>query len=43
MELPLFSFSTLARATARFSPDNKIGEGGFGSVYKVIIILKVVN
>ncbi|KAL7592390.1 hypothetical protein Lser_V15G35264 [Lactuca serriola] len=34
MELPLFSFSTLARATASFSPENKIGEGGFGSVYK---------
>ncbi|XP_052621379.1 G-type lectin S-receptor-like serine/threonine-protein kinase At4g27290 isoform X1 [Lactuca sativa] len=37
MELPLFSFSTLARATARFSPENKIGEGGFGSVYKCVL------
>ncbi|CAH1449874.1 unnamed protein product [Lactuca virosa] len=37
MELPLFSFSTLARATASFSPDNKIGEGGFGSVYKGVL------
>nr|KAJ0197713.1 hypothetical protein LSAT_V11C700384330 [Lactuca sativa] len=34
MELPLFSFSTIAKATASFSLDNKIGEGGFGSVYK---------
>ncbi|KAI3753834.1 hypothetical protein L2E82_25898 [Cichorium intybus] len=34
MELPLFSFSTIAEATASFSPDNKIGEGGFGPVYK---------
>ncbi|KAI3509918.1 hypothetical protein L1887_25443 [Cichorium endivia] len=34
MELPLFSFSTIAKATASFSPDNKIGEGGFGPVYK---------
>ena len=35
MELPLFSFSTIAKATANFSPDNKLGEGGFGVVYKV--------
>ncbi|XP_076892545.1 G-type lectin S-receptor-like serine/threonine-protein kinase At4g27290 [Bidens hawaiensis] len=34
MELPLFSFSTIADATANFSPDNKLGEGGFGPVYK---------
>ncbi|KAI3509915.1 hypothetical protein L1887_25440 [Cichorium endivia] len=34
MELPLFSFSTIAKDTASFSPDNKIGEGGFGPVYK---------
>ncbi|GJS47164.1 G-type lectin S-receptor-like serine/threonine-protein kinase [Tanacetum coccineum] len=34
MELPLFSFTTIAKATANFSPDNKLGEGGFGLVYK---------
>ncbi|KAJ0684589.1 putative protein kinase RLK-Pelle-DLSV family [Helianthus annuus] len=34
MEQPLFSFSTIANATANFSPDNKLGEGGFGPVYK---------
>ncbi|XP_076887182.1 G-type lectin S-receptor-like serine/threonine-protein kinase At4g27290 isoform X2 [Bidens hawaiensis] len=34
MELPLFSFSTIANATANFSVDNKLGEGGFGSVHK---------
>ena len=38
MELPLMSFSTLARATSSFSHDNKIGQGGFGSVYKVVEI-----
>ncbi|PWA80414.1 ABC transporter C family member 2 [Artemisia annua] len=32
--IPLFSFSTIADATASFSPDYKIGEGGFGPVYK---------
>ena len=35
MELPLFSFSRVAKATADFSLDNKLGEGGFGPVYKV--------
>ena len=33
--LPLIKFSTLARATSSFSHNNKIGEGGFGPVYKV--------
>ncbi|KAK1407447.1 hypothetical protein QVD17_39063 [Tagetes erecta] len=34
MEQPLFSFSTIANATANFSINNKLGEGGFGPVYK---------
>ncbi|XP_076946082.1 G-type lectin S-receptor-like serine/threonine-protein kinase At4g27290 [Bidens hawaiensis] len=34
MEQPLFSFSTIANATAKFAVDNKLGEGGFGPVYK---------
>ncbi|KAI3509930.1 hypothetical protein L1887_25455 [Cichorium endivia] len=37
MELPLFSFSTIANATATFSSDNKLGEGGFGPVYKGLL------
>nr|XP_043625479.1 G-type lectin S-receptor-like serine/threonine-protein kinase At4g27290 [Erigeron canadensis] len=37
MELPLFSFSTIEKATASFSPDNKLGQGGFGPVYKGIL------
>lgn len=36
LELPLFDFSTLAMATNNFSDENKLGQGGFGSVYKVI-------
>ena len=35
MELPLFDLSTIARATDDFSLNNKLGEGGFGPVYKV--------
>ena len=35
LELPLFSLSTLITATDNFSFNTKLGEGGFGSVYKV--------
>ncbi|KAI8525275.1 hypothetical protein RHMOL_Rhmol13G0218100 [Rhododendron molle] len=34
LELPLFDLATISRATNNFSYENKIGEGGFGSVYK---------
>ncbi|KAL5196922.1 hypothetical protein ABZP36_000434 [Zizania latifolia] len=33
-ELPLFAFEVLATATDNFSDKNKLGEGGFGHVYK---------
>ncbi|CAI9090994.1 OLC1v1025904C1 [Oldenlandia corymbosa var. corymbosa] len=33
-ELPLYSFQTLANATDNFDLKNKLGEGGFGPVYK---------
>ncbi|CAN4092224.1 unnamed protein product [Withania somnifera] len=36
-ELPLFQLSTIKRATNNFSVNNKIGEGGFGPVYKGIV------
>ena len=35
MELRLFDLSTIARATNDFSLNNKLGEGGFGPLYKV--------
>jgi hypothetical protein len=35
MELPLFPFSAIADATNNFSVNNKLGEGGFGPVYRV--------
>ncbi|KAK4587732.1 hypothetical protein RGQ29_018938 [Quercus rubra] len=33
-ELPLFNFEKLASATNNFHLSNKLGQGGFGSVYK---------
>ena len=38
LELPLFSLATIAIATIKFSSNNKLGEGGFGLVYKVTLI-----
>ncbi|KAI5332655.1 hypothetical protein L3X38_022784 [Prunus dulcis] len=34
MELPLFDLAAVVRATNSFSNDSKLGEGGFGSVFK---------
>lgn len=34
-EQKAFSYKTLVEATANFSSQNKLGEGGFGAVYKV--------
>ncbi|XP_058197202.1 G-type lectin S-receptor-like serine/threonine-protein kinase At4g27290 isoform X2 [Rhododendron vialii] len=34
LELPLFDLATISTATNNFSYENKIGEGGFGPVYK---------
>jgi hypothetical protein len=36
MQLPVLDLSTIARATNDFSPHNKLGQGGFGPVYRVI-------
>ncbi|KAJ6827377.1 putative G-type lectin S-receptor-like serine/threonine-protein kinase B120 [Iris pallida] len=37
VELPLFNFDFLADATRNFSYSNKLGEGGFGDVYKGLL------
>ncbi|THU61759.1 hypothetical protein C4D60_Mb07t26680 [Musa balbisiana] len=34
LDLPLFDLGTVAYATGNFSMENKLGEGGFGPVYK---------
>jgi hypothetical protein len=35
MELPIFDLTAIANATDNFSSSNKLGEGGYGPVYKV--------
>ena len=35
LDLPLFDLDTLLNATNNFSSNNKLGEGGFGPVYKI--------
>ena len=36
-ELPIYEFKQIIAATDNFCYRNKLGEGGFGPVYKVII------
>ena len=38
LELPFYSLATIAIATNKFSSNTKLGEGGFGLVYKVTLI-----
>ncbi|KAJ4887316.1 putative G-type lectin S-receptor-like serine/threonine-protein kinase [Raphanus sativus] len=33
-DFPIFSFNTVALATGNFAEENKLGHGGFGTVYK---------
>lgn len=36
-DLRLFSYASILEATDNFSLENKLGEGGYGPVYKVYI------
>ncbi|XP_004293005.1 PREDICTED: G-type lectin S-receptor-like serine/threonine-protein kinase B120 isoform X2 [Fragaria vesca subsp. vesca] len=38
-ELPLYSFATIKKATNYFSESNKLGEGGYGPVYKGVLLV----
>lgn len=37
---PIFDIDTILAATNNFSIENKIGEGGFGPVYRVIFFFR---
>ena len=41
--LPLFDLKTIIAATDNFSISNKLGQGGFGPVYKVVSLNKFHN
>lgn len=36
-DISVFSYTSILAATGNFSDENKLGEGGFGSVYQVIL------
>lgn len=38
LELPLFDFNTIKTATNKFSESNRLGQGGFGTVYRVSLL-----
>lgn len=42
-DLPLVDFKRIVDATDNFSQDNKLGEGGYGPVYKVITLMHSVR
>lgn len=42
VQVNLYSYKELIKATDDFSPANKIGEGGFGPVFKVKVVNRTV-
>lgn len=41
IDVPFFDLESILAATNSFSNSNKLGQGGFGSVYKVMILLLI--
>lgn len=39
----LFDFAQIQKATCNFSEENKLGQGGFGPVYKVYILTVIIG
>jgi len=42
-DIKLFNFTSILEATMDFSPENKLGQGGYGPVYKVTLKFKCIN
>lgn len=40
LDIPLFDYVQVANATDNFSSKNKLGVGGFGTVYKVTALIR---
>ena len=40
-ELKIYDFDSILIATDNFSITNKLGQGGFGPVYKVLCLLRI--
>jgi len=36
-DIKVFNYTSILEATMNFSPENKLGQGGYGPVYKVIL------
>lgn len=43
LELPFLDLDAISEATNGFSDGNKLGQGGFGPVYKVINLITATN
>ncbi|KAJ9141473.1 hypothetical protein P3X46_032010 [Hevea brasiliensis] len=42
-DIAFFNLRTILAATNNFSPDNKLGQGGFGVVYKEVAVKRLLN
>jgi len=42
-DIKVFSFTSILEATMDFSPENKLGQGGYGPVYKVTSKFNCIN
>ena len=43
LQTGIFSLRQIKAATKNFDAENKIGEGGFGSVYRVSVYIQIIQ